>query len=63
MTDERIYSTARAYAVLGVQPPITHGVNCPKAPHVGDGYLHGEDDDTPYDVDGVPYCGRCHHGL
>ncbi len=24
------------------------------------GYLHGDDDDGPYDVDGLAYCGRCH---
>jgi hypothetical protein len=24
------------------------------------GYLHEADDDRPYDVDGVEYCGRCH---
>lgn len=43
---------------------ITHGVNCPKYAHsnVG-GYLHADDDDTPYSVDGVMYCGRCHHWL
>lgn len=37
-----------------------HGVECPKVEHVGSGYLHGEGDDSPYDVDGVDYCGRCH---
>lgn len=37
-----------------------HGVNCPKVAHDGVGYLHAFDDDGPYDVDGVPYCGRCH---
>ena len=25
------------------------------------GQLHAHDDDAPFDVDGVPYCGRCHH--
>ena len=40
-----------------------HGVDCPKMPHFGSGYLHGEHDDTPYDVDGASYCGRCHEGL
>ena len=40
-----------------------HGVDCPKVKHVGEGYLHGEDDDTPYDVDGAVYCGRCHSCL
>lgn len=33
---------------------------CRKVPHTRDGYLHGEDDDGPYLVDGVKYCGRCH---
>jgi hypothetical protein len=34
---------------------------CPKAAHSNQGgYLHGEDDDSPYNVDGVSYCGRCH---
>ena len=33
---------------------------CRKAPHTGYGYLHDEDYDGPYDVDGVEYCGRCH---
>lgn len=44
------------------EPDILHGVNCPKAVHADgrDGYLHGPDDDRPYDVDGVMYCGRCH---
>lgn len=39
-------------------------LKCPKAPHdnPSGGYLHGEDDDRPYDVDGMLYCGRCHFG-
>ncbi len=40
-----------------------HGVNCQKVPHTQTGYLHGEDDDTPYDVDGLSYCGRCHAAI
>lgn len=42
-----------------------HGMNCAKAPHSDHpgGYLHSEDDDTPYDVDGISYCGRCHVAL
>lgn len=39
---------------------MQHGKDCEKVPHTGDGYLHAEDDDTPYDVDSVMYCGRCH---
>ena len=42
---------------------MIHGVNCEKAYHYGPGYLHREDDDRPYDVDGALYCGRCHHAL
>ena len=33
---------------------------CKKVPHTGEGYLHAEDDDSPYLIDGVKYCGRCH---
>ncbi len=42
---------------------MQHGVNCPKAEHVGDGYLHDYADDAPFDDDGVKYCGRCHVAL
>ena len=42
---------------------VIHGTNCTKVPHTGDGYLHVEDDDTPFDVDGRDYCGRCHTAL
>jgi hypothetical protein len=42
---------------------IVHGISCKKKPHVRSGYLHGEDDDTPYNVDGLKYCGRCHTAI
>lgn len=42
---------------------VVHGVTCEKVAHTRDGHLHAEDDDTPYDVDGVSYCGRCHRSL
>ena len=42
---------------------IVHGFNCEKKPHVRTGYLHGENDDTPYTVDGLKYCGRCHTAI
>ncbi len=45
------------------EPNNLHSVNCPKKPHIGTGHLHGEDDDSPYLVDGVSYCGRCHTAL
>ena len=40
-------------------------VTCRKAIHnpAEGGYLHGPDDDTPYTVDGVEFCGRCHRAL
>lgn len=44
-------------------PQVRHGVDCRKAPHVRSGYLHDEADDSPYDVDGVLYCGRCHTAI
>jgi site-specific DNA-methyltransferase (adenine-specific) len=47
----------------GFRKEIIHGSTCPKAPHTRSGYLHGEDDDTPYSVDGLSYCGRCHTSL
>ena len=42
---------------------MQHGVNCTKEAHVRTGYLHDERDDSPYNVDGLPYCGRCHVAL
>lgn len=45
---------------LAVAAHSRHGVDCPKAKHMGGGYLHDADDDRPYDVDNVLYCGRCH---
>lgn len=37
---------------------------CVKRPHdARGGFLHREDDDRPYDVDGSTYCGRCHHAI
>jgi len=47
---------------------IQHGVNCRKVLHISkslkpEGWLHDSDDDRPYDVDGVSYCGRCHQAL
>jgi len=38
--------------------------NCAKIAHTEtQGYLHAEDDDGPYNVDGCLYCGRCHRAL
>lgn len=52
---DRLFS--RLEEVLGV-----HGETCQKVPHThsSGGYLHAADDDRPYDVDGLKYCGRCH---
>jgi len=42
---------------------VTHGINCKRAEHVkaNGGYMHDEYDESPYIVDGLAYCGRCHH--
>lgn len=43
---------------------MKHGIDCQKEPHGSQGgYQHAKDDDTPYDIDGVTYCGRCHYWL
>ncbi len=39
---------------------MNHHQDCEKVKHTGGGYLHGDNDDGPYDVDGLEYCGRCH---
>jgi hypothetical protein len=44
-------------------PTIRHGIDCRKVPHSRDGMLHGPDDDTPFEVDGLVYCGRCHMAI
>lgn len=63
---------ARAVAIaeggveeIPLRPPDTlmHGYNCLKVHHTHEGYLHRPDDDSPYDVDGQTYCGRCHLAL
>lgn len=48
----------------GRKVSVQHGVTCTKAAHFPrEGYLHGEDDDGPYYVDGVTHCGRCHRAI
>lgn len=44
-------------------PSVIHGKTCEKVHHVWSGWVHAPDDDGPYDVDGVSYCGRCHEVL
>lgn len=56
-------SAQRAAEQIEATYQVRHGINCEKRSHFRDGYLHGADDDTPYDVDGVKYCGRCHVAL
>jgi len=50
---------------LRAESEAVHGLDCPKVFHDArrSGYLHAPDDDQPYDVDGVAYCGRCHEAL
>lgn len=44
---------------------IVHGVNCQKVEHNDPAFTfeHLDDDDGPYPLCGVFYCGRCHHRL
>lgn len=72
---ERILSEAADVAnfalmiadVCGGLPAVSSGeagvMTCPKMPHdnPNSGYLHAADDDSPYSVDGLLYCGRCHY--
>lgn len=40
---------------------IRHGINCQKVRHdTGNGFFHEPNDNGPYYVDNVRYCGRCH---
>ena len=43
--------------------PQRHGTSCPKVEHIGGGLLHSPEDDGPYEVDGLTYCGRCHYWI
>jgi hypothetical protein len=53
-----------AYSSEPASAGIVHGVSCIKVSHEGgEGFLHGDDDDRPYEIDGCSYCGRCHHAL
>lgn len=42
--------------------PLVHGVNCLKVQHTRP-HMHEPDDDSPYPVDDVWYCGRCHFAI
>lgn len=53
----------QAYDYLTANLDIKHGKTCNKKPHTLTGYLHDAEDDSPYYVDGVSYCGRCHQYL
>ncbi len=56
---------ARAALNMPLTYGTRHGIDCEKVIHrkAGGGYFHADDDDTPYNVDGAKYCGRCHHCL
>lgn len=60
---DRVRAEAKREAVDQACESVKHGVNCPKMPHIGTGHLHGEYDDSPYSVDGIWYCGRCHRAI
>ena len=65
--DRKQIRAATSDSPNGVPPTkqklVHHGRDCPKIVHLGAGYLHGPNDDEPYNVDGVTYCGRCHGWL
>jgi hypothetical protein len=46
------------------EPVLRHGIDCGKVVHLANRpYDHGGDDDKPFDIDGVEYCGRCHRWI
>lgn len=44
---------------------VRHGIDCHKVLHISmsphQAWQHESNDDGPFDVDGVRYCGRCHY--
>ncbi len=46
-------------ATLGIEK-INPGLVCEKEVHNGKGYLHDAKDDSPFNMGGMTYCGRCH---
>lgn len=62
MTDEEFTQLQGNVATAAEQ---AHGRTCIKVPHIKSdgGYLHAPDDDGPFDVDNVWYCGRCHAAI
>lgn len=48
----------RIRMVVAWTPCVPMALQCKKVLHVGTGHLHGATDDSPYDVDGLLYCGR-----
>ena len=54
--------TSRSGLVIGSSVAHPHGGTCDKVPHDNPAgvYRHRPDDDGPYAVDGLMYCGRCH---
>lgn len=62
MTDEELTQLQGNMATAAEQ---AHGRTCIKVPHIKSdgGYLHAPDDDGPFDVDNVWYCGRCHAAI
>lgn len=65
----KVTTEVRRQQVLTQPTNPKHGVDCPKKSHrtqggtIIQGMLHSEHDDTPYNVDGCSYCGRCHTAL
>ena len=57
---EKVFGLVAAPAEEDARTEYEHG-QCAKMPHEGSiCYSHSEEDDTPYEVNGLNYCGRCH---
>lgn len=65
--EREIKATEKSTPAIGKLPKweVRHGETCKKNLHRSNSfaYLHSPDDDGPYDVDGVTYCGRCHESI
>lgn len=62
-TQKTAYSCVAGLRTRAGGALMEHGVNCYKKPHEGEGYMHDEAYDGPYQVDGVTHCGRCHRAV
>ncbi len=59
---ERAGAEIKRLSAPALRASETTAPTCAKVLHdvMKVGWLHAADDDSPYDIDGVAYCGRCH---